>query len=172
MGYKNLIPKDPKVHSESAMGRKQPQRIICAPQPSILDKHDIIDAHYAAQKSADEVFEGMLNQGPQYTVVDKQSGKRYPLLGACGFASIKFSGVKEKNMLQKLGVTVNKAYGGGFSITNIPLSAPQWAVDREPSAGAYYFQSVDLKAAAMRAFLRVIQGQGYLKDAYVDTRLD
>jgi len=26
-GYKNLIPKDPKVHSESAMGRKQPQRI-------------------------------------------------------------------------------------------------------------------------------------------------
>jgi hypothetical protein len=26
-GYKNLIPKDPKVHSDAAKGRKQPQRI-------------------------------------------------------------------------------------------------------------------------------------------------
>ena len=46
-GYKNLIPKDPKVHSDSAKGRKQPQKVVIPPKLKSTQKHNNIIKEFA-----------------------------------------------------------------------------------------------------------------------------
>ena len=53
-GYKNLVGKDKKVHSDSAKGRKQPQKIYTRP-PFIKDGKLNTDAYFEDEKTG-EVF--------------------------------------------------------------------------------------------------------------------
>jgi len=168
-------------HSLASKGIKTAQKIpnICGYEkiskqnkPQQLTPEMVTEAYHEGQKSADDKFKEMLGIGDQYVVTNEQTGQKYGLLGACGFAWIHFKGVKNKNMLEKAGIKVSKAYSGGYTIWAIPLSAPQWAIEKHPEARAYYSQSMDLKMSAMNGFLKSMQDKGYLKDAYVDSRMD
>jgi hypothetical protein len=142
-----------------------------------LTKEDISEAINAGKQAADNEFKQMVGKGAQYSVsmtVPGEPTKRYPLLGLCGFASLHFKGVKNKNMLVKAGLMPRKSYYGGYDISanELHLAAPEWARKANSDAAAYYQQSVDLKEKALREFLKSLQAKGYLQDAYVTTHLD
>jgi len=83
-GYKNLIPKDPKVHSESAMGRKQPQRIVGVPEPPkyTSEQQELIEMFDAetlrqAEKEAGSTITGFRKEQDGVAYIEFEDGSEY-----------------------------------------------------------------------------------------------
>ena len=131
----------------------------------------------AAQMAAEEKFRAMAGH-PQYSIQNtnpmtgEKSGKKFTMLGLIGFVWIHFKGVKSKNMLVKAGLSSGKSYYGGFDLRLPNLKSPDWANTLDDHAAGYFYQSMDIKQAAMAAFLAVMNKNGLMEDAYVDSRLD
>ena len=70
-GYKNIIGKDPMVHSQSAKGRKQPQRVVT----KRLTPHNLSTRQIKRKKEADERFEQIYTTDG-FTIRDKKTGDK------------------------------------------------------------------------------------------------
>ena len=69
-GYKNIIGKDPMVHSQSAKGRKQPQRIPHLSKPKVKEIMTMDEVEELYEK---ELSEGTINTAdtPHYNSLNQ-----------------------------------------------------------------------------------------------------
>lgn len=123
-----------------------------------ITKEDVIRIKALSQNAIDEVWD---NASP-----DEKRSFAY-----CGFAWVKFKGVKIKNLLEKAGLEVSKNSEGGYSLSVYQFynSTPAYA-DNEYERNACYGQSMTLKEVVGETVSKELKLLGI--DCWVDSRSD
>jgi len=137
-GYHNIIGKDPKVHSDSARGRKQPQRVpqFITREPKRILKKIIIDLKtFDKIIKAERQKERLENQGyklidTKQIGIDKFENTYFPKISGWEDLSEIFSDGSEsfewKSKYKKISIYDNAQFGSGWivAVTSLKKGEP------------------------------------------------